>query len=102
MDHICLKLDGLSPRNATEIFCLCHFIAAYLHRYAKHLGSLQGLEITKEDDVHIWVVIGDGFSKEHIKEDVHMKDYVPSIKAICDRQKENSMARLLSTFQLFT
>ncbi|KAL4560086.1 hypothetical protein LXL04_032234 [Taraxacum kok-saghyz] len=46
----------------------------HLYRYGKHLGSLQKLEITK-----------DGVSEEHIKEDVHIKDYVPAIKAICDR-----------------
>lgn len=53
----------------------------HLHRYAKHLGSLQRLEITKEDNPDT----GDGDTEEHIKEDVHIKDYVPALKAICDR-----------------
>ncbi|KAL4560145.1 hypothetical protein LXL04_032294 [Taraxacum kok-saghyz] len=57
----------------------------HLHRYAKHLGTLQRLEITKEDNAEEGVVPVDGVSEEHVKEDVHIKDYVPAIKAICDR-----------------
>ncbi|KAI3512502.1 hypothetical protein L1887_19818 [Cichorium endivia] len=47
----------------------------HLHRYSKHLGSLQRLEITKEDNPDT----GDGVSEEHIK------DYAPALKDICDR-----------------
>lgn len=57
----------------------------HLYRYAKHLGSLQRLEITKEDNADRGVVTEDGDSEEHIKEDVHIKDYASDIKAICDR-----------------
>ncbi|KAK9071149.1 hypothetical protein SSX86_009717 [Deinandra increscens subsp. villosa] len=58
----------------------------HLYRYAKHLGHLQRLEITKEDKALVdddnadrEVASGDGVSEEHIK------DYVPAFKAICDR-----------------
>ncbi|KVH97943.1 hypothetical protein Ccrd_023863 [Cynara cardunculus var. scolymus] len=61
----------------------------YLYRYAKHLGSLQRLEITKEDkasdNIDGEVGTRDGVPEECIKEDVHIKDYVPAIRAICDR-----------------
>lgn len=64
----------------------------YLYRYARHLGCLQRLEITKEDKVstdndNIDGEVGtrDGVPEEGIKEDVHIKDYVPALRAICDR-----------------
>lgn len=57
----------------------------HLHRYAKHLGRLQRLEITKEekavtdnDSADKELTTGDGVSEERIK------DYVPAIRAICD------------------
>ncbi|PWA49195.1 B-block binding subunit of TFIIIC [Artemisia annua] len=58
----------------------------YLYRYAKHLGHLQRLEITKEDknsydneNDDMEVATGDGVSEERIA------DFVPAIRAICDR-----------------
>ncbi|KAJ9559703.1 hypothetical protein OSB04_004863 [Centaurea solstitialis] len=61
----------------------------YLYRYAKHLGSLQRLEITKEDkasdNVDGEVGTRDAVPEEGVKEDVHIKDYVPALRAICDR-----------------
>ncbi|KVH97908.1 B-block binding subunit of TFIIIC [Cynara cardunculus var. scolymus] len=70
----------------------------YLYRYAKHLGSLQRLEITKEDKAFI-----DGDPEEGVKEDVHIKDYEPALKAICDKlEKANDKKviclRLLNKF----
>ncbi|XP_023749005.1 uncharacterized protein LOC111897275 isoform X1 [Lactuca sativa] len=60
----------------------------HLYRYAKPLGSLQRLEIIKENDADRRVVTGGGVSEEHIKEDVHIKDYLPAIKAVCDRLEQ--------------
>lgn len=58
----------------------------HLYRYAKHLGHLQRLEITKEDKTSIdnenddkEVATGDGVSEERIA------DFVPALRAICDR-----------------
>lgn len=62
----------------------------YLYRYAKHLGHLQRLEITKEDktsfdneDDEMEVATGDGVSEERIT------DFVPAIRAICDRLEKS-------------
>ncbi|KAJ0700699.1 putative B-block binding subunit of TFIIIC, tfc3, extended winged-helix domain-containing protein [Helianthus annuus] len=58
----------------------------YLYRYAKHLGRLQRLEITKEDkaltdndDEDKEVATGDGVSEQRVN------NYVPAFRAICDR-----------------
>ncbi|CAK9179893.1 unnamed protein product [Ilex paraguariensis] len=63
----------------------------HLYRYAKHLGTQQRLEITKEDktlendNAEGSAVSVDGVAEECIKEDVHVKDYLPALKAICDK-----------------
>ncbi|KAJ9559704.1 LOW QUALITY PROTEIN: hypothetical protein OSB04_004864 [Centaurea solstitialis] len=61
----------------------------YLYRYAPHLGSLQRREITKEDK--------DGYIEQGIKEDVHVKDYEPYLRAICDKlEKANHKVLVVS------
>ncbi|KAI3803697.1 hypothetical protein L1987_31857 [Smallanthus sonchifolius] len=57
----------------------------HLYRYAKHLGHLQRLEITKEDKAFTnnenadrEVASGDGVEER-------INDYVPAFRAICDR-----------------
>ncbi|XP_057977726.1 uncharacterized protein LOC131164495 isoform X2 [Malania oleifera] len=64
----------------------------YLCRYAKHLGSQQRLEITKEDksldsleDVGRSAMAGDGAAGECVKDEVLINDYLPALKAICDK-----------------
>lgn len=64
----------------------------HLYRYAKHLGCQQRLEITKEDkrmvaneNMDVNTVSGDGAGEGCVKEDVHVKDYLPALKAICDK-----------------
>ncbi|THG08515.1 hypothetical protein TEA_002148 [Camellia sinensis var. sinensis] len=64
----------------------------HLYRYAKHLGCQQRLEITKEDktlvaneNADVNAVSGDGAAEECAKEDVYVKDYLPALKAICDK-----------------
>ncbi|KAK6148741.1 hypothetical protein DH2020_016266 [Rehmannia glutinosa] len=64
----------------------------YLYRYGKHMGSQQRLEITKEDKLVMDREVADGhtetgndFGKEIAKEDVHVKDFLPALKAICDK-----------------
>ncbi|KAL0354484.1 UNVERIFIED_CONTAM: hypothetical protein Sradi_3895300 [Sesamum radiatum] len=68
----------------------------YLYRYGKHLGCQQRLEITKEDNLLMEKEVADGhtetfddFGKEIAKEDIHVKDFLPALKAICDKL-ENS------------
>ncbi|GER53573.1 B-block binding subunit of TFIIIC [Striga asiatica] len=64
----------------------------YLYRYGKHLGYHQRLEITKEDKLVMDGEVEDGhgetgidFGEEISKEDVHVKDFLPALKAICDK-----------------
>ncbi|EPS69931.1 hypothetical protein M569_04836 [Genlisea aurea] len=64
----------------------------YLGRYAKHLGCQRRLEITMEDNVPINGQVldgnseaGDDFNKVAGEGDVHVKDFLPAMKAICDK-----------------
>ncbi|KAA0067657.1 B-block_TFIIIC domain-containing protein [Cucumis melo var. makuwa] len=64
----------------------------YLHRYAKHLGCQQKLEITVEEnkieqlgDPVESAAAEDGLPGKCIKEDVLVKDYLPKMKDICDK-----------------
>lgn len=64
----------------------------YLSRYAKHLGSQQKFEITKEEQSTESLgnekgraVSGDCLGGKKIKEDVLVKDYLPAMKAVCNR-----------------
>lgn len=76
----------------------------HLYRYAKHLGHLQRLEITKgdnssinDDNVGREIATKDGVSKERIE------DFVPAIRAICDRlEKADGKVNIdISTDSLF-
>ncbi|XWS20082.1 hypothetical protein CRYUN_Cryun31cG0071000 [Craigia yunnanensis] len=67
----------------------------YLYRYAKRLGSQQRFEINKEeqtveslgsDDEN--VPDDDGFALENVKESVLVNDYLPAMKAVCDKLEE--------------
>ncbi|XP_058005098.1 uncharacterized protein LOC110664370 isoform X2 [Hevea brasiliensis] len=67
----------------------------YLPRYAKHLGVQQRFEINKEErnlggpgNVEETDVGGDGFEREPSKDDVLIKDFLPAMKAICDKLEE--------------
>ncbi|XP_038903737.1 uncharacterized protein LOC120090216 isoform X2 [Benincasa hispida] len=64
----------------------------YLHRYAKHLGCQQKLEITVEEnnieqlgDPEESAAVEEGLPGKYIKEDVLVKDYLPKMKDICDK-----------------
>ncbi|KAK8629039.1 hypothetical protein V6N13_077896 [Hibiscus sabdariffa] len=67
----------------------------YLHRYAKRLGSQQRFEINKNeltveslgyDDEN--VPVDDGFALENTKDNVRVNDYLPAMKAVCDKLEE--------------
>ncbi|GMI73201.1 hypothetical protein like AT1G17450 [Hibiscus trionum] len=67
----------------------------YLHRYAKRLGSQQRFEINKDeqtvgslgyDDEN--VPVDDGFALENTKDNVLVNDYLPAMKAVCDKLEE--------------
>ncbi|GLT49718.1 hypothetical protein SLA2020_232560 [Shorea laevis] len=67
----------------------------YLYRYAKHLGSQQRFQINKEEqnlenlgDANESAADEDGFAGEQFKEDVIVNDYLPAMKAICDKLEE--------------
>ncbi|KAL3824487.1 hypothetical protein ACJIZ3_020516 [Penstemon smallii] len=64
----------------------------YLYRFGKHLDCQQRLEISKEDKILMDREVGDGhsqsgddFTEEIQKEDVHVKDFLPALKDICDK-----------------
>ncbi|XP_010273234.1 PREDICTED: uncharacterized protein LOC104608836 isoform X2 [Nelumbo nucifera] len=65
----------------------------HLYRYAKHLSSHERLEITKEDAVEglgsaNGSTTGVDVAGENVREDVLIKDYLPALKAVCDKLEE--------------
>ncbi|XP_038720773.1 uncharacterized protein LOC120013139 isoform X2 [Tripterygium wilfordii] len=69
----------------------------HLYRYARHLGSQQRIEIHKEGrnldslgNAEESDVFGDDFNGDSIKEDVLVKDYIPAMKAVCEKLDEAS------------
>ncbi|KAK6264270.1 hypothetical protein SCA6_019704 [Theobroma cacao] len=67
----------------------------YLYRYAKRLGSQQRFEINKEEQTvenlgyeDENVPDEDGFALENVKENVLVNDYLPAMKAVCDKLEE--------------
>ncbi|XP_038725452.1 uncharacterized protein LOC120016650 isoform X1 [Tripterygium wilfordii] len=69
----------------------------HLRRYADHLGSQQKFDITREEhDLHALHnategdTSRDGSSAKCPKENVLIKDYVPAMKAICDKLEEET------------
>ncbi|KAK2643837.1 hypothetical protein Ddye_019032 [Dipteronia dyeriana] len=69
----------------------------YLHRYAKHLSAQQKLEISKEGqtvdsfgkEYEIENATNrDSFPRESFTQDVHVKDYLPAMEAICKKLEE--------------
>ncbi|MCL7028743.1 hypothetical protein MKW94_010002, partial [Papaver nudicaule] len=83
--------EGESVSNNTSIV---HTNLIHLHRYAKHLNSQQKLEITKGDALESAKCVegstsnGDASVGDHVKEDVLVKDYLPALKAVCDKLEE--------------
>ncbi|KAJ8532712.1 hypothetical protein K7X08_015601 [Anisodus acutangulus] len=74
----------------------------YLSRYAKNLGSQQRLEITKGDNSLEDNEITDcedensvGVAEESLEEDLHVKDFLPELEAICDKL-ENAEGKVLA------
>lgn len=72
----------------------------YLYRYGKHLGCQQRLEITKEDKLLIdrgatdaCTGTNDDYGREIAEEDVRVKDFLPALKAICDKL-ENAQGKV--------
>ncbi|KAL9157086.1 hypothetical protein ABFS82_09G122300 [Erythranthe guttata] len=64
----------------------------FLCRYAEHFGCQQRLEITKEDKLSMDREVadartetGDDYGNEIAKDDVLVKDFLPQLKAICDK-----------------
>ncbi|KAM6598206.1 hypothetical protein CsatA_008730 [Cannabis sativa] len=55
----------------------------YLSRYAKHLGSQQKIEIIKGEPST--ESFGDNVNDLEGREDVLVKDYLPEMKAVCDK-----------------
>ncbi|VFQ59197.1 unnamed protein product [Cuscuta campestris] len=75
----------------------------HLYRYAKHLGCQKRLEITKDkslagNESSIGNAAGrDCFAEDSTKEDVHIRDFLPALKAICDKlEKAEGKALVVS------
>ncbi|KAK0606960.1 hypothetical protein LWI29_006947 [Acer saccharum] len=69
----------------------------YLRRYAKHLSAQQKLEISKEGPTvdsfgkeyeSENATSRDSFPRESFTQDVHVKDYLPAMEAICKKLEE--------------
>ncbi|XVE51875.1 hypothetical protein DITRI_Ditri02bG0076100 [Diplodiscus trichospermus] len=67
----------------------------YLYRYAKRLGSQQRYEINKEEQTVESLRYDDenapdedGFALENVKENVVVNDFLPAMKAVCDKLEE--------------
>ncbi|KAK2652182.1 hypothetical protein Ddye_012038 [Dipteronia dyeriana] len=78
----------------------------YLHRYAKHLSAQQKLEISKEGPtVESFgkeyesenTTSRDSFPRESFTQDVHVKDYLPAMEAICKKLEEANEKVLVVT-----
>ncbi|KAA3478457.1 B-block binding subunit of TFIIIC [Gossypium australe] len=67
------KTRGSSKQKRKQKTSLIH-----LYRYAKHLGSQEKFEVTKDE----------GSIGKEDSEDVLIDDYLPSIKTICDKLEE--------------
>ncbi|XP_021860398.1 uncharacterized protein [Spinacia oleracea] len=76
------------PKNSQPV----HTNLICLHRYALPLSSQQRLEITKENK-NVEENLGDNVSgadllEECGQDDVRVKDFLPAIKAVCDRLEQ--------------
>lgn len=79
----------------------------YLHRYAKHLGCQQKFEITVEEnnsehleDPMESAAVEDGLPGKCVQ-DVLVKDYLPKMKAICDKlEAANGKVHFLNVLQI--
>ena len=94
----CEEGDSINSQSVTTNL-------VYLSRYAKHLGSQQRFEIFKEEqnaeslgNVEGSSASGDSLGGKTIKEGVVVKDYLPAMKAVCDKlEKANGKVDLVGS-----
>ncbi|CAL9066598.1 uncharacterized protein LOC103975842 isoform X4 [Musa acuminata AAA Group] len=91
------KDSGTEWENAAKNNSVVSTNLLHLHRYAKNLNlnSQQRFEITRADILEGMTVDGisvngDEISGDFAKDDVSIKDYLPEMKAICDKLEEAS------------
>ncbi|KAJ4973068.1 hypothetical protein NE237_006242 [Protea cynaroides] len=89
------KEATVEEENGSKSTSVVNTNLIHLYRYGKHLTSHQRLEITKEDTLDNLRnaegsnSIGDGITGgECLKEDVLIKDYLPALRAVCDKLEE--------------
>ncbi|KAH6827918.1 hypothetical protein C2S53_014880 [Perilla frutescens var. hirtella] len=90
-----LETQGLLVKQPTVIRKNDTIVATnmlYLARYAKHLGSQQRLEITRKNQLLMDGEAADGhtgtqddLASNIVAEDVQVKDFLPALKAICEK-----------------
>ncbi|XP_020533909.1 uncharacterized protein LOC105631676 [Jatropha curcas] len=90
-----VKKNEADAEGETKNIFTVHTNMIYLSRYAKHLDVQQRLEVTMEERnlrVHgneeETDVGEDGSEREPHAEDVQVKDFLPAMKAICDKLEE--------------
>ncbi|XP_043719454.1 uncharacterized protein LOC122667263 [Telopea speciosissima] len=89
------KESSLEEENVSKSTSVVTTNLIHLYRYGKNLTSHQRLEITKEETLDNLRnaegsnSMGDGITGgECLKEDVLIKDYLPALKAVCDKLEE--------------
>ncbi|XP_077214427.1 uncharacterized protein LOC143849324 isoform X2 [Tasmannia lanceolata] len=90
------KESGVDGENGMKSAAAMKTNLIRLYRYAKHLnlGSQQRLEITKPDVLeNVGIEDGStlprgGVAGESVKDDVFVRDYLPALKAVCDKLEE--------------
>lgn len=90
------KESGIEGENETENTSIVNTNLIHLRRYAKdtNSNSQQRIEITRTDllegidNTYGTSPVGSGTSRECVKEVVCVKDFLPAMKAICDKLEE--------------
>lgn len=77
-----------SNRREPNVDGPVHTNMLYLFRYGKHLSSQQRLEICKEELGDTQTETGGDFAEEVEKKNIHVKDFLPAIEAICAKLEE--------------
>ncbi|KAK6911874.1 B-block binding subunit of TFIIIC, partial [Dillenia turbinata] len=99
-----VRTNEASDQKESKVSSIINTNLLHLYRYTKHLGSQQKIEITESDntvdsneDVDGGVGTGYGVVGESVKKDFIIKDYVPAMKAVCDKLEEANDKVLVAT-----
>jgi len=93
-----MKDHGADREDASQNKQVINTNSLYLSRYAKDMNmtSQQRIEITKpellgrNEETNVDALQEDGTSGANSKNDISIHDYLPAMKAICDKLEEAS------------